>query len=58
MKLNDFEVVIPEDDETEVGYVCLIHGTQYSIKLRNHSERLRCNATVKIDGRCRRHIES
>jgi hypothetical protein len=51
MKLNDFEVVIPEGDETEEGYVCLKHGTQYSIKLRNHSERLRCNATVKIDGR-------
>jgi hypothetical protein len=51
MKLNDFEVVIPEGDETEVGYVCLKHGTQYSIKLRNYSERLRCNATVKIDGR-------
>jgi hypothetical protein len=51
MKLNDFEVVIPEGDETEVGYVCLKHGTQYSIKLRNHSERLLCNATVEIDGR-------
>jgi hypothetical protein len=51
MKLNDFEVVIPEGDETEVGHVCLKHGTQYSIKLRNHSERLLCNATVKIDGR-------
>lgn len=51
MKLNDFEVIIPEGDETEVGHVCLKHGTQYSIKLRNHSERLLCNATVKIDGR-------
>jgi hypothetical protein len=50
MKLNDFEVVIPEGDETEVGYICLKHGMQYSIKLRNHSERLRCNATVKMDG--------
>lgn len=51
MKLNDFEVVIPEGDETEEGYICLKHGTQYSIKLRNQSERLRCNAMVKIDGR-------
>lgn len=50
MKLDQFEVLIPEGRETEDGYVILCHGQKYTILLKNYSDR-RCDAEVRVDGR-------
>jgi len=49
MKLKDYEVIIPEGEESSDGYVALPHNTQYKIKLSNHGPRL-ADAEVFIDG--------
>lgn len=49
MKLQDYEVTIPEGQETADGYVAMRHNTQYRIKLANHGSRL-ADAEVFIDG--------
>ena len=50
MNLHHFAVSIPEGKETSDGYVCLRHGTQYTIELKNDDDRWRCDAEVFIDG--------
>ena len=50
MKLLEYSVEIPEARELEGGYVPLAHGVQYSIVLRNESDR-KCDVDVQIDGR-------
>ena len=50
MKLEHFEVRIPEGDENEDGYVLLRHNSHYTLNLYNHSRTLCCNASVSMDG--------
>ncbi len=50
MKLNNFSVRVYPGKETSNGYVEMNEGDQYSLFLRNFSDR-RCSAEVWIDGK-------
>jgi hypothetical protein len=50
MKLNEFSVTIAESKEAANGYIYIKHGTQYTILLKNESNR-RCDAEVYLDDR-------
>jgi hypothetical protein len=49
MKLEQYEIVIPEGCEAANGYVALAHNTQYTIRLTNHGSRM-ADVEVFIDG--------
>ena len=49
MNLRHYSVIIAQGDESSDGYVCLKHGTPYTIELRNDDDS-RCDAEVFIDG--------
>ncbi len=49
MNLHHYSASILEGEENSDGYVCLKHGTQYTIELKNE-DRWRCDAEVFIDG--------
>ncbi len=49
MKLEQFELVIPEGRELPSQHVIMQHGTQYRIQVSNHSNG-RCDAVVSLDG--------
>lgn len=51
MQIGNFAVTIPEGHEKEDGYVHMKHGTQYTIVLRNHYQKRRCDAEVSVDGK-------
>lgn len=48
--LNDFGFGIVGCKESE-GYVALVHGTRYKLKLWNFNLKLQCDAAIKIDGK-------
>lgn len=50
MRVSDFSVVIAQGIEKQTGYVEMIHGTQYHVRLINHASE-RCDAKVVIDGK-------
>ena len=50
MRVGNFSVLIPEGRECDSGHVQVPHGTQYTLRLGNHSH-LRCDADVVIDGK-------
>ncbi len=50
MKLNQFSVTIASGKEAADGYIYLKHGTQYTVLLKNESDR-RCDAEVYLDDR-------
>lgn len=48
--LNNFGFGIVGGKEID-GYVLMIHGTKYKLKLWNFDLQLRCDAAIKIDGK-------
>lgn len=50
MRLQSYEVSIPQGRERENGYVVMSHDTKFALKLRNHSH-LRCNVEVTFQGK-------
>lgn len=51
MRVANCSVLIPEGREVECGYVHMVHGTQYTIKLGNHWYDRRCDVVVNVDGK-------
>jgi hypothetical protein len=51
MRVGNFTLLIPEGREKDSGHVCLGHGQQYTIQLRNYWNDRACDAEVTIDGK-------
>ncbi|MFN9322383.1 MAG: hypothetical protein ACK59C_01195 [Holosporales bacterium] len=49
MKVQKFELVVPEGRELASQHVIMQHGQQYRIQVSNHSY-VRCDAVVSLDG--------
>jgi len=51
MRVESFEVAIPEGLESGEGYVHVASGQVFSVALHNYDPTHRCNATVTVNGR-------
>lgn len=51
LRQNGFAVTVPEAQLVDGQYAALKHETEYTLTLRNGRD-TRCDATVKIDGKC------
>ena len=50
MKLNGFELTIPQGIETVDGHIDMKHNTRYTINLHNNKD-VDCDALVSVDGK-------
>jgi len=50
MYLNQFSARVKEGNERSAGYVEMVHGRKYTLKLRN-DRNTRCDARVEVDGK-------